>query len=142
MEPKAFIKSIVAIHILIRHSRQFCSITPYVAKWSIVWYELLNPKKDMILRNGNVKRSACRCQGRNNLWKICSDATKKHSHSKQSKKTCIGIAPSILHSQFCVFPSISTGRQDAISCLCHRSARSGQLLLDVRMAPPLHGNQA
>ena len=43
MESNAFVKSIVAVHILIPHSLHFCSIILYVAKWSVVWYELLNP---------------------------------------------------------------------------------------------------
>ena len=43
MESKAFVKSIVAILILIPRSWHFCSIILYVARWSVVWYELLNP---------------------------------------------------------------------------------------------------
>ena len=43
MESKAFVKSIVVIHILILHSWHFCSIILNVAKWSVVWYDLLNP---------------------------------------------------------------------------------------------------
>ena len=39
----SFVKSIVAVHILIPHSWHFCSIILYVAKWSVVWCELLNP---------------------------------------------------------------------------------------------------
>ena len=42
MESKAFVKSIVAVHILIPHSWHFCSIILYVAKWSVVWHELPN----------------------------------------------------------------------------------------------------
>ena len=37
MESKAFVKSIVAVHILILHSKHFWSIILYVAKWSVVW---------------------------------------------------------------------------------------------------------
>ena len=43
MESNAFVKSIVAIHILILHSWLFCSIILYVARWSVVWQELRNP---------------------------------------------------------------------------------------------------
>ena len=43
MEWNAFVKSIVAIHILIQHSWHIWSIILYVARWSVVWYELLNP---------------------------------------------------------------------------------------------------
>ena len=37
MESNAFVKSTVAVHILIHHSWHFCSINLYVARWSVVW---------------------------------------------------------------------------------------------------------
>ena len=43
MESNAFMKSIVAAHILMSHSWHFCSVNLYVARWSVVWSELLNP---------------------------------------------------------------------------------------------------
>ena len=35
--------AIVAVHILILHSWHFCSIILCVARWPVVWHELLNP---------------------------------------------------------------------------------------------------
>ena len=37
MESNAFMKSVVAAHILIHHSWHVCSIFLYVARWSVDW---------------------------------------------------------------------------------------------------------